>query len=336
VSFSIYPALGYQPETRLQFGAVAFVVFKDPSQKNIEHHRPTSVSPYILFTQNKQFLTSIDIDAFLRNGWYLNIVPRYFNYPDFFFGIGNEVKPENVERYTNSFVRVEGRLLKPVTPNFFVGARFDVQHDHLFDFQAGEQLDTAFVTGEDGGYNAGLGPSLLFDTRDNVLYPTTGYFIRAEAAIYGKWLGGTYGYTSWLLDARRYVQLKNEKNVFAFQLAAYFTSGGEAPFYKLPQLGGDSRLRGIANSNLYIDRQSFWLQTEYRRDLFWRFGAVVFAGVGDVAHTISDYDARELKAVAGIGGRFQALKDEKLNIRADLGVTNNGQTAFYLAVREAF
>ena len=33
---------------------------------------------------------------------------------------------------------------------------------------------------------------------------------------------------------------------------------------------------------------------------------------------------------------FQALKDERFNIRLDLGFTDNGQSAVYLSVREAF
>ena len=43
-----------------------------------------------------------------------------------------------------------------------------------------------------------------------------------------------------------------------------------------------------------------------------------------------------LKINYGIGGRFQALKEQSLNIRLDLGFTNNGQSAIYFSIKEAF
>lgn len=122
----------------------------------------------------------------------------------------------------------------------------------------------------------------------------------------------------------------------AFQAAINFTSGDNIPFYKLQKVGGDKRLRGIENSRLYLDKQSFWMQAEYRRKLFWRFGGTAFVGFGDVAPGLGKFNFGELKYVAGLGGRFQAMKDEQLNIRLDAGIGRGGQYAFYLSVKEAF
>ena len=113
-------------------------------------------------------------------------------------------------------------------------------------------------------------------------------------------------------------------------------SGGDIPFYKLKAIGGGSRLRGVEHRNLYKGRQSVYFQVEGRQELFWRLGGVLFAGVGQAFDTFDTFSADNYRAVYGIGGRFRALKDEKLNIRMDLGFTDNGQHAFYLSVREAF
>jgi len=78
------------------------------------------------------------------------------------------------------------------------------------------------------------------------------------------------------------------------------------------------------------------LQAEVRHELFWRVGGVVFAGMGDVASGLGDFSWNTNRFIYGLGGRFQALKDEKMNIRLDIGFTDNGQSAFYLSVREAF
>ena len=67
-----------------------------------------------------------------------------------------------------------------------------------------------------------------------------------------------------------------------------------------------------------------------------KLGGVAFAGFGDVAPEVSKYNFKELKYVFGLGGRFQAVKDEKLNLRLDLGIGTDGQYAFYFSVKEAF
>ena len=79
-----------------------------------------------------------------------------------------------------------------------------------------------------------------------------------------------------------------------------------------------------------------FFQTEYRRKLFWRFGAVAFAGIGDVAHKMGDFNVSDLKYVGGLGLRFAAIKDKKFNIRFDYGLARGNQSAFYIGLEEAF
>ena len=336
VNFSIYPVFGYQPETRFTFGVISFFVFDVADQENDQYHRPSILSPYLLYTLNNQILIAIDFDMYLKNGYYLDIKPRYYKYPDFFFGVGNNNNIEDKETYTNEFVRLDGRFMKFINSKWSTGLRFDIQNNNLYDFDENGQLIGSDLAGIEGGTNVGIGPTVKFDTRDNILYPSQGSFIRAEINFYSKGFGGDFNYTHYLLDFRKFISIKNEKNIFAFQLAGNFTSGEEVPFYKLSKVGGDSRLRGIENANLYIDKQSFWMQAEYRRTLFWRLGAVAFAGFGDVASGLDKFRFQELKYVVGLGGRFQAMKDEKLNVRLDAGIGRGGQYAFYLSVKEAF
>jgi hypothetical protein len=101
-------------------------------------------------------------------------------------------------------------------------------------------------------------------------------------------------------------------------------------------LGGDSRLRGIEHENRYRDRIAWYTQLEARRELFWRLGGVIFAGVGKVAGDVSEMNSSGLHYVVGIGGRFRPFKDEKLNVRMDIGKGPDRQYAVYLAIREAF
>jgi len=335
VNFSIYPVLGYQPETNFAFGAVSFIVY-DNVAENDAYYRPSTISPYFLYTLNHQMLIAIDFDMFFKNGYYLDIKPRFYQLPDFFFGIGNDNVIENEEIYTNKFIRLDGRFMKFINQKWSAGLKFDFQDNKLSDFDEDGELIKEDIFGTQGGLNSGLGPTAQVDTRDNILYPSKGIFAMFEINFYSKSFGGDFNYTYFILDFRKYLSIKSEKNILAFQAAANFTSGDEIPFYKLQKVGGNSRLRGIENANLYIDKQSFWMQAEYRRQLFWRFGAVAFAGFGDVAPGLDQFKFNELKYVAGLGGRFQAMRDEKLNVRLDAGIGRGGQFAFYLSIKEAF
>ncbi|MEQ6122393.1 BamA/TamA family outer membrane protein [Reichenbachiella sp. MALMAid0571] len=335
-SFAVYPALGSSPETGFMYGIIAFMVLKDKDGEANEFYRPTSISPYFLYTQKKQVLSALDIDVYLKNGLNINTIIRYFNFPDFFYGIGNQTDPDHRELYTDRFYRVSGRVMKPVNQNLFVGLLYDLQYNDIRKVIVGGDLENSNAIGIDGGRNMGIGPGLLYDSRNSTLYPTDGTFLNAGITLFNEGFAGQYNYASYLLDYRKYMKLLSKKNILALQFRANFTSGTNMPFYKLPKLGGDDRLRGLSHKNLYIDRQSYFLQAEVRQELFWRFGGVVFAGMGDVASGLGDFSWNNNRFIYGLGGRFQALKDEKMNIRLDIGFTDNGQSAFYLSVREAF
>jgi len=215
----------------------------------------------------------------------------------------------------------------------FVGATFDLQSNWLRDLDTDGRLLNENITGIDGGFLLGLGPSFKYDSRDNTIYPASGILASAEILVTHL---GNYQYTNYNLEFRKFFSIKSSKNIIGFHLSSRMTSGGNVPFYKLPQLGGDERLRGIENASLYRDKQAVFFQTEYRRDLFWRFGMVAFAGIGDVAPRVRDLNISEFKYVAGFGGRFAAVKGEKLNIRVDIGFAKGGQTGLYIGLREVF
>jgi len=332
-SFAIYPALGYQPETSVQFGGLAVVVLAGKDQSQNSFQRESSLTPYFLYTFRNQVLTAANLDYYFKSGFNLNVTPRFFNFPDLYFGIGNDNDPEISENYTNVYWQLEGMAFRPWKDIYFFGAAFDFQHNQIKDLVDNGLLANDLPVGVGGGAIVRLGPAFKFDSRDNVIYPTKGYFIGAQTLFSPL---GDFQYSSYILDLRKYLSFKDAKHIFAFQLRANFTVGADIPFYKLPQLGGDERLRGIENASLYRDKQLIYAQAEYRRHLFWRFGGVAFAGVGDVASSMADFQTSSLKYIVGLGGRFAVIPSKKLNIRCDLGISNEGQYGIYIGMREAF
>jgi len=334
VKFAIYPAASYTPETSLSLGAVAFFVLKNNKAENTENYRPTSFSPYVVYSLRNQLEANIDFNMFLKNGMNINITTRYFNFPDYFYGTGKSTFAEDEETFTNNAIFLEGSVLKSLNQELFIGANFDIRHDELIDFEENGVLINSDLTGVNGGFITGIGPSVRLDSRDNVLYPSKGNYFDISAIFYPDFTS-EYSFSVLSFDFRKYISLGNEKNILAMQVLSRF-SGGEIPFYKLPKLGGSRRLRGISHANRYIDRNVFYTQAEYRRELFWRFGGVVFAGFGDVANVVNDYNVSDMKVIFGLGGRFRAIKGEKLNARIDLGFTLGNESGIYFLVRESF
>lgn len=334
VKFAIYPAVGYTPETKVNIGAIAFFVFNMTSPEQ-PFHRPSSITPYFVFTTNKQALVKTDLDLFFKNGMNLNMEVRLFDFPDNYYGIGNDRLPSVSEKYADKYTQVAGNLYKPITNKLFASLVFDWQYDDIGAATEG-LLEADAPVGLNGGWVMGLGPGIRYDSRDDSIYPTKGKLASASFTAYSKAFGSQYSFSSFLLDYRQYFDFIGPKTVLAFQVKMNMTSGRDIPFYKLWKIGGNNRLRGIEHRNLYRDRQAVYAQIEARQELFWRFGGVLFVGAGEVFDSFNDFDAGKAHLIYGFGGRFRALKGEKLNFRLDVGFTDDGQNAFYLSVREAF
>jgi outer membrane protein assembly factor BamA len=86
----------------------------------------------------------------------------------------------------------------------------------------------------------------------------------------------------------------------------------------------------------YRDKNMITFQTEYRLPLFWRFGAVGFAGFGDVADDINKFRMKEFKYSMGFGLRFMFDAQEKINARMNSGFGKDGNLGLYAMVVEAF
>jgi hypothetical protein len=108
---------------------------------------------------------------------------------------------------------------------------------------------------------------------------------------------------------------------------------GEAPFISQALLGGTRLMRGFYEGR-YRDDNSAVVQAEYRRDLFWRFGAVAFGAAGMVAPEYGQLSLNNLRYTYGAGIRFAIDPEDRINIRLDMGVGE--EPNFYLTIGEAF
>jgi hypothetical protein len=332
--FFFLPLLYYTPDTRLAYGGAGVYYFKVPPKNEDQQKTRASYLQFLAdYTQNKQLDIWGQWNVFTRNEDYLlKGEIRYRNFPDRFFGIGNESLKENTERYEYDLVKITALALKKVSSNVFVGIDYLFEYEYNFKRTEGGLLDAGHIRGYDGGRGSAFGVVGVYDTRDNIINAYKGKFAEVSSYFFDRSFGSTFEYINLNATYRQYWQLK-PKHVLASQTIMRFNFG-DVPFLDMATAGGDDILRGYPK-NRFRDRHFAATQVEYRFPLFWRFGGVAFTGVGDVFNSLDDVKAHTLKYSVGTGIRFVVNPAERINVRFDYGRGREGGYIYFI-VTEAF
>ena len=324
-----FPVIFYSDETRLAGGGGAQVMFGEQNERF-----SSSAGLMGFYTQNKQYIFIIAPEIYLKNDSYK--ITGYFGYsyfPDTFFGIGNNTKKDDEENYTGRLYKINPVIQKKIIPNLFVGVQYDYTYGKVFKTEDGRQLESGWVPGSEGGRASGFGVNATWDSRDNNLYPVSGSFHQFTASSYGSALESDYTFNSYLIDLRHYRQIFG-KHIIAFQGVTSINTGCPS-FQFLNEVSSLGKyLRGYTNTR-FVDKNVVAFQTEYRMPLYWRFGLVAFAGLGQVADKIEKMEFSEFKPSGGLGLRFALIPDQKVNLRIDMGVGKD-DGSFDISIMETF
>lgn len=338
-TLAAYPMLGYSERTGIEIGVTPVLRFNSRRKNDNGFHRPSTIAPSFQFSTKGMYEVETDVVLFTRHNWCVNVKAQFLYLPDTFFGLGNVDKLDDNASFDSYKYTLGGDVLRGITDRFFVGLQYDVNYHQFENIRNPEnnpmaQLDGS-VVGFRGGWSNGIGPVVRFDSRNDVVYPSRGWYAAASHLQYGTILGSDYQFGNTMVDVRRFFPLDGTSQVLALQ--GYFNSEyGNAPFYKLSAVGGKRLMRGIGHPYKYLARNAWFVQAEYRRHLWWRLGAVAFSGVGNVFERFNSCAFEKMHVMAGGGLRFRALPKEALNIRFDFGVTNRGDHAIFFTIREAF
>lgn len=332
--FTTYPVLGFQPETSFLLGSISFILFNLSDSIDKEFHRPSSLAPVFIYTFNKQIIITPRLELNFTNRYQVKLKTTYRHYPNEFYGVGNSATLDDLELYTEDRFTVESRFYRITKRKLFTGLYVFLENYKVSDTDAEGQLATNTYVGENGGFNLGVGPSIKYDVRDDIIFPTKGYLLSLEALFYPPLSINDYDFRFYELEARKYMHL-GEKNVFAFRARLSGHFGNESPFYQYPKLGGSQRLRGI-RVNQFLERKTYMMQAEHRLLVYKRWGLNFAVGVGDAANELPDFKLQDVKYSLSGGIRFRLLSEDRLNLAVDYGLTQGGQTGFYLAIGEAF
>lgn len=326
------PIIYYTPETRLAAGLATLFTFRTRNQS--ETMRPSQVQLGIAYTQEKQVLIYLPFQLFFQEeDWQTNGELGYYRYIYQFYGIGNDTKEEDKETYSVNFPRIRLNLLRLAAPHHYLGVRY-----WWDDYQITERADDGKlmldnITGSRGGIVSGAGFLWNFDSRDQLFYPTQGYFTEMELFSNRREFGSDFNFNRISLDAAGYFS-KNKKDVLALNAYLVFTQGNP-PFQQLAFIGGPKKMRGYFEGRLR-DKHLWMFQAEYRKLLTGRFGAVVFGGAGAVSPSATRIFKQRVHATYGAGLRFMLSKKDHINLRLDIAGNEEGEFFPYLTVREAF
>jgi outer membrane protein assembly factor BamA len=325
------PVFFYTPDTKFGGGAGGLSTFNFP--KDSLNARRSSVTIGAVYTQLKQVLLYFPFQLFPQNQKYwISGEVGYYRYVFNFFGTGNDIPVDFIEKYDATFPRLRLNASRQIRPGFYAGLRYAFDQ---FEFKLRDTsglLIRENITGFNGGRASGLGAGINYDTRDLLFFPRKGWLVDAQVYAEGQATGSQFTYQRISADVAHYLPL-GKKSVLALNAAAV-VSVGDVPFHQMPVIGGTKRMRGYFEGK-YRDKNLFLVQSEVRVPLFWRLGAVAFGGLGVVSNRVADTNLEHLRYNYGAGLRIQIDKAQKINVRLDYG-WGYRSSGFYLTFGEAF
>ena len=331
---SAYPYVYYTPETELAFGAGGIITFYTDSAAAL---RPSKVAASGYYSTKKQYKFSVLPQVYLaRNKVLLGADLSYGYYVDKYWGTGPGVDDIANEDYA---ARAFGAELVAQFPPFVrwmgtsrVGVKYDLLNYNIVEDRGNPFVEGDSVIGSNGGLSSGLGLVWVWDRRDHVFFPERGIYYQVEAVWNNSVFGSDFDYGRYEVDLRNYFRLGPEQ-VLAVQLFGSFASG-DAPFYDLPMMGGGTIMRGYYQGR-YRDNVLLASQAEVRWPIGGRFGVVGFAGLAEVQPGFGSLSFSDLEPSLGGGLRFRFNREEKVNLRADIGF-GAGAPGVYFGLEEAF
>ena len=327
----IFPLIGRAPETNWAFGIASATIFSTKSSDTLL--RTSTIPIGIIYTLKNQIIAGFGANIYFPGEKYiLRLENTFSKFPDRFWGMGYNSLETNMENYAFGQFYFNPIFLRKIFKDYFAGLTYEYQSVFYMKYTEGGIFDKENILGKNGGSVSGLGYEISKDSRNNSYSPSKGVLIRLVGVAFNKRLFSNFNYLSTELDFRQYNRIF-KKHVLCFQFISTVTAG-DVPFRSMAVLGGNLIMRGFY-SGRYRDLSMFALQTEYRFPIWWRFGAVGFAGIGQVSKKITNLHLGFLKYSIGGGLRFAIIPKEKLNIRFDYGFAN-GSRNFYIVLSEAF
>lgn len=250
-----------------------------------------------------------------------------------FWGINSEETAKNPQSiYDRRQIDLKLQYVYRLTHSLYVGVHTQ------FDYTDGRNMaNPEYLLGERPQYYVtGIGLLVEWDSRDNMLTPTSGWHIAYKPMAYPKFLGNAPSFfNSHEVVVNTYQKLW-WRSVLAFDLFGKFNSS-KTPWTMREMVASDGiRMRGYYMGS-YIDNSQLAFQMELRQNIYRRLGAVAWIGGATVFSSLKNYHNQTIKPEWlhnwGVGLRFEFKHN--VNVRVDYGFGKH-TSGLVFAIGEAF
>jgi hypothetical protein len=340
LSWTILPSLNYNPVYGWAIGAS----LSGAGRRGAESFRFSQLSISGNVSTTGQIQAQIRGDLFDHSGNYLLKADiRYLDTTRSTWGLG-PYNP-NQEEYPMDYklVRTYATWFRRASGPVFVGLGFHYdEFDDIVDSRAEQGEATPYTTYSGGPLShsqiAGFSLNVLGDTRDNLVNPSSGYYLGASFRAYYPEVGSDATWQEIWVEMRLYPHLPSRgRGVLAFWLYGW-TTYGRPPYLNFPSNGWDTYGRGARGylQGRIRGASQFYLETEYRwpitSDGLW--GAVAFVNA-----TTTETDNGILgppDGAVGVGLRIKFNKHSNTNLAIDQGWGKNGSKVLFFGMSETF
>lgn len=328
--FILVPVVRYLPETRWSGVLAGNFVFRTSEQ--FRSTRPSSIRLSATYTQNQQFIFKPTLELFSpQNRWMLRTGFLWMRFPELYYGRGENTPDSWEESYSFDMSRFFLRAFRRMGSNLYTGPIY--LYEFMYGMKVGDSslFNRQPISGNQGGWVSGPGWALVWDSRENIYFPTQGVYAEISASVFSKVTGSAFSYSAWVADLRAYQPFRKGKDVLAGNIFLQYNPG-DPPFRQMGILGGENAGRGYYQGR-FRERHHLVLQTEYRMKVWKRMGISFFGGLASVFK--DSLIGSVWHPFTGIGFRGKLLRKEYLNVRLDIGVGRQG-TQYYFTLDEAF
>ena len=342
---SILPTISSNPAIGVSVGAL----MSRAARRGGADSRMSTLHASIAFTTESQIIGAVRNELHSRNDkWSLIGDSRLAKFQQAAPRLGTDVPaaaPVAAVKY--NWTRLHQTAYRQTRGPFHVGLGYHLDsfknmrpandddvddEDHVVPAQVAEASPVTTIA-------SGLSLDALFDSRDNSLNASRGFYLRASYYYNPVFLGSDHDWQSLQIEGRAYVKLPAERRqLLAIWTQAWYTLDGQPPYFSLPSPGWDTYGRSGRGYAAGLLRGRDWIygEAEYRLDLMdsGLVGVVAFVN----ASKLSDIDGTYGGWAAGVGTgvRVKMSKHSGTNIAMDVAWGRYGQVGVWFGLNEAF
>lgn len=306
----------------------------------------SSLVAALTYTQNKQLILNATPSIWTRDNRF-NLVGdwRLMRYPQATYGLGMHNRPADAIQMSYDYLRIYQSALRQLRPNLYAGLGYQLDyHWDIRSRQAGQEVSavSAYQRGVRGrSVSSGVVFTGLYDSRGNAINPPAGgTYLSLQVRPNLRQLGSDANYQTLLLDARKYLRLREgSRNVLALWSYNAFVLGHRAPYLDLPSTGWDmynNTGRGYIQGR-FRGQGLLYTEAEYRFRITRNrlLGGVVFVN----AQSASEPGGHRFEQVApagGVGLRLNMNKRSGTNLTVDYGFGRQGSRGLWFNFGEVF